>query len=97
VVSVLTWIRKEFCWYSDWLQGRRPRGRSSSSGRVKNFLFSTSSRLALGSNQPPIQGVWGAIAPGVKLPGREDDYSPPASAEVKMWICTVTPPYAFMA
>jgi hypothetical protein len=33
----------------------RPRGRSSSPDRVKNFVFSTSSRPALGSTQPPIQ------------------------------------------
>jgi hypothetical protein len=35
---------------------------------------------------------------GVKLPGREADKSPPASAEIKkMWIYISTPPYAFMA
>jgi hypothetical protein len=45
------------------------RGRSLSSGRVKNFLFSTSSRQALGSTQPPIQWVLGALFPGVKRPG----------------------------
>jgi hypothetical protein len=40
----------------------------------------------------------GGSFPGVKLPGREADYSPPASAEVKkMWIYTSIPPYAFMA
>jgi hypothetical protein len=43
--------------------------RSSSPGRVKNFLFSTSSRPALGSTQPPIQWVPGALFPGVKRPG----------------------------
>jgi hypothetical protein len=63
------------------------RGRSSSPGRVKNFLFSTSSRPALGSTQPPIQWV-----PGVKRQRREADNSPLASAEVKkMWIYTSTP------
>jgi hypothetical protein len=31
------------------------RGRSSSPGTVKNFLFSTVSRPALGSTQPPMQ------------------------------------------
>jgi hypothetical protein len=37
------------------------------------------------------------ISPGVKRPGREADYSPPASAEVKkMWRYTF-PQYAFMA
>jgi hypothetical protein len=40
--------------YSDWLRAGRLRSRSSSPGRVKNFLFSTSSRPALESTQPPI-------------------------------------------
>jgi hypothetical protein len=62
------------------------------------FLFSTSSRSDLGSTQPPIQWLTGALPPGVKRPGREADHSPPASAEVKkMWIYTSTLPYAFMA
>jgi hypothetical protein len=70
---------------------------SSSPGKVKNFLFSTLSRPALGSIQLPIQWVPGAISPGVKRPGREADHSPPASAEVKkMWTYTSLPPYAFM-
>jgi hypothetical protein len=38
----------------------------------KNFLFSTSSRPALGSTQPPIH-----LAPGVKRPGRETGHSLP--------------------
>jgi hypothetical protein len=60
---------------------------------VKNFLFSTSSRLAMRSTKPHIEWV-----PGVKRPGREADYSPPASVEVKkMSIYTSTPTYAFMA
>jgi hypothetical protein len=83
---------------SDCLRAGRPRSRSSSPGRVKNFLFSTSSRPALGPTQPPIQWVPGHLSPGVKGPGREADYSPPTSAEVKkMWIYTSTPPYTFMA
>jgi hypothetical protein len=68
--------------YSDWLRAERPRGRSSSPGRVKNFLFSTS-KPALGSTQPPIQWVPGTLPPGVKRLRREADHSPPASAEVK--------------
>jgi hypothetical protein len=54
--------------YSDWLQAGRPRGRSSSLSRVKNFLFSTSSRPALVPTQPPTQWVpgscflWGKVA-----------------------------------
>jgi hypothetical protein len=40
----------------------------------------------------------GTLSPGVKRQGREADYSPPVSAEVKkMWIYTSTPPYPFMA
>jgi hypothetical protein len=84
--------------YSDWLRAGRPRGRSSSPGRIMNFLFSKSSRSALGPTQPPIQWVPGALFPEVKQPGREANHSPTASAEVKkMWIYTSTPLYAFMA
>jgi hypothetical protein len=74
--------------YSNWLHARRPRGRSSSPGRVKNFYFSISSRPALESTQPPVQWVL-----GVKRPGHEADRSPPTSDEVKkMWMYTSTPP-----
>jgi hypothetical protein len=45
--------------------------------------FTTASRTALGSTQPPFQGVPGALSLGVKRPGREADYSPPYSTEVK--------------
>jgi hypothetical protein len=84
--------------YSDWLLAGQPRGQSSSPGRIKNFLFFTSSRPALGPTQPPIQWVPGALSLGVKRPGREADHSPSTSAEVKkMWLYTSTPPYAFMA
>jgi hypothetical protein len=50
--------------YSDWLRVGRQRGRSSSPGTVKNFLFSTSSRSVLGPTQPPIQWVPGGSYPG---------------------------------
>jgi hypothetical protein len=36
---------------------------------VKNFLFSNSSRLALGSTQPPIQCLPGVLSLGVKRSG----------------------------
>jgi hypothetical protein len=39
------------------------------------FHFSMSSRPALGSTQPPIQWVAGAVSPGLKQQGREADYS----------------------
>jgi hypothetical protein len=65
---------------------------------VKNFLFSKSFRPTLGSTQPPIQRVPGALSPGVKRTECVADHSPPASAKVKnMRIYTSTPPYAFMA
>jgi hypothetical protein len=71
---------------------------SWSPGGGKNVIFFTSSRPALGSTQPPIQWVLGALSPGVKQPGHEVDRSPPTSAEVKkMWLYISTPPYAFMA
>jgi hypothetical protein len=70
----------------------RPRSCSSSPGRVKNFLFSTPSRPALGPTQSPIQWVSWALSPGVKQPGREADHSPPTSTEIKkMWLYTSTP------
>jgi hypothetical protein len=39
-------------------------GGSSSPGRVKHFHFSISSRPALGSTQPPIKWVPGALSRG---------------------------------
>jgi hypothetical protein len=41
------------------------------------FLFTTTSRTALGSTQPPIHSL------GVKWLGYEADHSPSSSAEVK--------------
>jgi hypothetical protein len=41
-------------------------GRSLSPGRVKNFLFSTSPRLALVPTQPPIQWIPVALSSGTK-------------------------------
>jgi hypothetical protein len=63
------------------------------------FIFFTSSRPVVGGpTQPPIQWVPEALSLGVDRPGREADYSPPTSAEVKnTWIYTSNPPYAFMA
>jgi hypothetical protein len=55
--------------HSDWLRAGRPRGRSSSLGRCKIFLLSTSPRPVLGPTQTPIQSVLGALSPEVKRPG----------------------------
>jgi hypothetical protein len=66
---------------SAWLRVGQPRDRTSSPGRSR--IFSTSSRPALVSTQPPIQWVPGALSPGVKRPGCDAGHSPPTSAEVK--------------
>jgi hypothetical protein len=66
--------------------------------KVTEFSFSTSSRPALGSTQPPIQWVPGALSPGVRRPDREADHSHPTSDKVKKtWIYTSTSQYAFVA
>jgi hypothetical protein len=51
--------------------------------RLGIFLFITTSRMALGPTQPPIQWVPGALSLGVKQPGCEADHLPPSSAKVK--------------
>jgi hypothetical protein len=62
------------------------------------FLFTTASRTALGTTQPPIQWVPGALSLGVKRPGREVDNSLPSNAKIKnAWSYTSTPQYVFMA
>jgi hypothetical protein len=50
------------------------------------FLFTTASRTALGSTQPPTQWVPGDFSLGVEQPGRKADHSPPSSAEIKEWV-----------
>jgi hypothetical protein len=61
--------------YSNWLWAGRPRSRSLSPGRIKNLLFSKSSRPALGPIQPTIKWVPRAFSMRVKRPGREADHS----------------------
>jgi hypothetical protein len=46
------------------------------------FLFSTTSRMALGPTQPPSQWVPEALSLGVKWPGCDADHSPPSTAKV---------------
>jgi hypothetical protein len=83
--------------YSYWLWVGQQRVRSSRPDSARTF-FSTSSRPISGPTQPPIQWVRGALSLGIKWPGNEADNSTPASAEVKkMWIYTLSLPYAFMA
>jgi hypothetical protein len=52
----LFWDPGQLSWCRDWLSDRWQRVRSSSSGEVKNFLISTSSR-----STPPIQWVRGFV------------------------------------
>jgi hypothetical protein len=63
------------------------------------FLFTTTSRLALGPTQPPFQWELGSSScGGVKQQGREAEHSPPSGAKVKnMWNHTSMPPYVLMA
>jgi hypothetical protein len=79
--------------------GLQERGSQSSSHcRVKNCLFSTLSRPALGSIKPSIQWKLAVLSPGIKRQGREANHSLPASADIKkIWIYIYTFPYAFMA
>jgi hypothetical protein len=48
--------------------------------RLEIFLFTTTSRTALGPTQPHIQWLPRILSLGVKRPGREADHSPPSSA-----------------
>jgi len=49
-------------------------------------------RPAMGSTQPPIQWVMGALTTGIKWLGHEADHSPPTGAEVKhAWSYTSIP------
>jgi hypothetical protein len=63
--------------------GSRLDGRGSIPGMAILFLITTASRPALGTTQPPIQWVSGALSPGVKQLKREAYHSPSSSAQVK--------------
>jgi hypothetical protein len=60
---------------------------------VREFFFTTMSKLALGPTQPLTQWTL-----GVKRPGHEIDHSSTSSAEVKnVWSYTAISPYVCMA
>jgi hypothetical protein len=72
-------------------------GFSCEAGSEPEFNGEQEFRPVLGPTQPPMQWVPGPLSPTIKRPGREDDHSPPTSAEVKnKWIYTSTPLYVFM-
>jgi hypothetical protein len=55
---------------------------------LRIFLFTTTSRPALGPTQPPTQWVPGALSLEVKRPGSEANHSLSSNAEVKnAWSC----------
>jgi hypothetical protein len=65
--------------------------------RGKRYLFTKTSRLALGCTQYTFQWVLGALSPGIKRPGREVDHSFTSSDKVKNeWSYTYMPINAFM-
>ena len=70
------------CRYRDCGMGWMNQG--SNSGREnRHFLFSTTSRQALGLRQPPIQWIL-AIFHGIKRPGPDTiGHSPPSLSDVK--------------
>jgi hypothetical protein len=67
--------------YSDWPRAGSPRGRSSSPGRVKNFLHVVQTGSGVHPTSYPM-GT-GVSFPGIKRPGREVDHLAPVSAEVR--------------
>jgi hypothetical protein len=61
---------------------------------IARFFLFTASRPTLGSTQPPIQWVAGALTPGVKRPGREADH-PHLVPSQEWWSYTSTPSLCF--
>jgi hypothetical protein len=55
----------------------------SIAGRVKIVLSFTASRSTLGSTNPPIKWVEGALFWGVKKQGRKADHSSPSNVKIK--------------
>jgi hypothetical protein len=84
--------------YSDSLWAWRLRGSSSSPGRIKNFLFSMSSRPTLGPKLPSHPMSTRSPFPKSTWQGREADQSLTVSTEVKkMFMYIFTLPHALMA
>jgi hypothetical protein len=67
--------------YSDGLRAGRPEFDSPQGQEI--FLYSTASRPAVGSTQPPMQWVLESVSPGLRRSGHEADHSPLSVAEIK--------------
>jgi hypothetical protein len=63
--------------------GYELKGRGSVVDKSKFYLSSKASGPALGTAQPLIQWVSGALSPGVKRPRRETDHSSSSSVEIR--------------
>jgi hypothetical protein len=74
--------------------GQEGRGFIPSSGKI--FLSCTGSGPVLGSNQPPIQLVPGALSPQLKQQGHNADHAPLSSAEVKKGGAIYLLPYKYL-
>lgn len=70
-VSIVTRLRTE------------RQGFNSRYGQWWDFFFAPALRPVLGPTQPLMQWAWGALIPGVKMPGRVAEYSPPFSADIQ--------------
>jgi hypothetical protein len=51
--------------------------------RAGNFFLHHRVQNGSGAHPPPTQWIPGTVSLGVKRPGREDNHSPPCSAEVE--------------
>jgi hypothetical protein len=92
------WELGQKSWYSDWVRAEQLKGQSLNPSNGKRFPLSMLSRLHLGTTQPPIQWIQGALSLQEKCPGCEVDHLPPNSAEVKnIWIYTFMPPCVFIS
>jgi len=62
--------------------------------RQASFLFPKSPDRLWESTQLPIQWIPGALSPGVKTPGHEDDQSSPTTtADVEVFTIYSCPPF----
>jgi hypothetical protein len=78
-LKLILFTCKQLSRYGDGLWAGRP-GLNFRQGKEVCF-YSTASRRALGSTQPPIQWIPWALSPGIKRPEREADHAPQSNAK----------------